>query len=92
VIVRLAGVAEIEKSPLTTKVAVTVRTRGPLVPRIVSVYVPGGVAAVVDTLIVVDPDVVTVGGLNVAVAPEGRPVTLNATVPVNPFTGATVAV
>jgi hypothetical protein len=54
--------------------------------------VPRGVAAVVDTLIVVDPDVVTVVGLNAAVAPEGRPVTLKATVPVNPFTGVTVAV
>jgi hypothetical protein len=50
------------------------------------------VAVVVDTLIVVDPEVVTEVGLNVAVAPAGRPVTLNATFPVNPFTGATVAV
>jgi hypothetical protein len=44
------------------------------------------------TLIVVDPDAVTEVGLNVAVAPEGRPVTLKATVPVKPLTGLTVAV
>jgi hypothetical protein len=31
-------------------------------------------------------------GLNVAVAAEGRPVTLKTTVPVNPAPGATVAV
>jgi hypothetical protein len=36
VIVWLAGVAEIEKSPLTTSVTFTVRVSGPLVPRIVS--------------------------------------------------------
>jgi hypothetical protein len=36
VIVRLAGVAEIEKSPLTTSVTLTVRVRGPLVPRMVN--------------------------------------------------------
>ena len=77
---------------MTHKVTVTLRTRGPLVPRIVSVYFPGGVVALVATLSVVDPDVVTEAGLNVAVAPDGRPVTLNATVPVNPFTGVTVAV
>lgn len=35
-IVRLAGVAEMEKSPLTTSVTFTVRTSGPLVARIVS--------------------------------------------------------
>jgi hypothetical protein len=46
----------------------------------------------VDTLIVVDPDVVTEAGLNVAVAPEGNPVTVKPTVPVKPLTGLTVAV
>jgi hypothetical protein len=34
VIVRLVGEAEIEKSPLTIKVALIVRARGPLAPRI----------------------------------------------------------
>lgn len=48
-------------------------------------------AALAATLIVVDPDVVTDAGANVAVTPEGRPVTLKATVPVNPDPGVTVA-
>jgi hypothetical protein len=41
---------------------------------------------------VVDPDVVTVAGLKLAVAPEGRPLALKLTVPVNPVTGVTVTV
>ena len=90
-IVWLAGVAEMEKSPLTTSVTFTVRVSGPLVPWIVSGYVPDAVAALVATLIVVDPDVVTDAGANAAVAPAGRPVTLKATVPVNPAPGVTVA-
>ena len=53
---------------------------------------PGGVAGVVDTFSVDDPEVVTDAGVNTPVAPEGRPVTLKATVPVNPFAGVTVAV
>ena len=65
---------------------------GPLVPLIVSVYVPVGVEALVETLMVVDPEVLTDAGLNEAVAPVGSPVTLNATVPLNPVPGVTVAV
>jgi hypothetical protein len=38
----------------------------------------------VDTLNVVDPEPVTVAGLNVAVVPAGNPVTLKVTVPLNP--------
>jgi hypothetical protein len=55
-------------------------------------YAPRGVAAVVATLIVVDPDVVTEVGSNVAVVPDGRPVTLKLTVPVKPSAGMTVTV
>jgi hypothetical protein len=91
VIVRLAGVAVMLKSPVTTSVTVVVRVSGPLVPRMVSVWVPAGVDAVVETLIVVEPDVFTDVGLNEAVAPAGNPVTLNATVPVKPVPGVTVA-
>jgi hypothetical protein len=50
------------------------------------------VLAEVVTFIVVDPEVVTVVGVNVAPAPVGKPVTLNETVPVNPLDGVTVAV
>lgn len=44
------------------------------------------------TVSALEPDVAMLVGTNVAVAPAGRPVTLNATVPVNPDTAATVAV
>ena len=91
-IVMLAGVAEIEKSPFTTSVTLVVRVSGPLVPWIVSGYVPAGVVPLVATLSVVEPDVVTDVGLKNAVAPAGNPVTLKFTVPVNPLPGVTVAV
>jgi hypothetical protein len=51
-----------------------------------------GDALPVDTVIVVDPDVVTVVGLKVAVAPDGRPPALKLTVPVNPAPGVKVTV
>ena len=44
----------------------------------------------VSTVIVVVPEVVTVAGLKEAVAPVGRPLTLNDTVPLKPFEGVTV--
>jgi hypothetical protein len=53
--------------------------------------VPGGVAAPVETVSAVVPDVVTVEGAKVPVAPEGSPVTLKVTVPVNPLAAVTVA-
>ena len=52
---------------------------------------PAG-APFVTTLITVDPEVSTVVGVNVAVAPEGRPLTLKLTVPVKPVWGDTVTV
>lgn len=39
-----------------------------------------------------EPEVVTEAGLKLALAPVGRPLTLNATEPVNPPDAATVAV
>jgi len=53
--------------------------------------VPCGVVPLVDTLSVVEPDAVTVAGLNDAVAPGGRPVALKLTVPLNPAIAVTVA-
>jgi hypothetical protein len=41
---------------------------------------------------VVDPDVFTVAGLKLAVEPDGRPLTLKLTVPVNPAPGVKVTV
>jgi hypothetical protein len=91
-IVRTKGVADSVKSPLTTSATLTLRLSGPLVPAIVNVYAPSGVAALVATLSVVEPDPVSEAGLNEAVAPEGSPVTLNFTVPLNPDAGVSVVV
>jgi hypothetical protein len=55
-------------------------------------YVPAGVVAKVLTVSVEDPEVVTVVGLNVPVAPVGSPLTENVTTPVNPPRAATVGV
>ena len=87
-----AGVAEIVKSPLTTSVMFAVRARGPLVPRISSGKLPVGVVAPVEMTNDDDPEPVTDAGVNVAVAPDGSPVTVRSTVPVNPETAVTVAV
>ena len=90
----LTGVTEIVKSPtwVTTSVTPAVRVNPPLVPRMVSAYVPAGVDADVDTDSADEPDATTDAGLNVAVAPDGRPVTEKATVPVKPDPGVAVAV
>ena len=44
----------------------------------------------VATVMVVEPEVVTVAGLKEAVAPVGSPLTVNETVPLKPFDGVTV--
>ena len=65
----------------------------PLVPVMVMVNVPVGVkVASVVTVRVEEPEVLTEAGLNVAVAPAGRPLALKVTVPLNEPTAATVAV
>ena len=89
VTVREDGVAD-NKKALTTRVTVVVLIAWPLLPVIVSGYVPTGVEVLVGTLSVVDPEVVRLEGLNDAVAPVGSPLTLKLTVPVNPFSGVSV--
>ena len=64
--------------------------KAPLVPVFVNVNVPRWFPAV--TVIVELPDVFTDGGLKLAVAPAGNPLTLNVTVSVNPPDGVTVTV
>jgi hypothetical protein len=59
---------------------------------IVSGNVPVAVVAVVLTVSVEFPDVVTDVGAKVPVAPTGNPLTLNVTTPVKPPEGVTVAV
>jgi hypothetical protein len=67
-------------------VTAVVCTTVPLTPWIVNVEVVGGVTPEV---LIVNVDVpvlpVIVAGLKAAVAPAGRPVTVNATSPVSPF-------
>jgi hypothetical protein len=65
----------------------------PLVPVIVSVYVPPGVDDVVTTLSELVPlPPIMVDGVKVAVAPVGTPETVSATSDVNPLDGVTVTV
>ena len=66
------------------KVTCVVCTVAPLVPVTVNGNVPRGVDGDVFTVIVDVPDPVTEAGVKVAVAPVGRPVTLNATAPLKP--------
>ena len=93
-IVLVAGATATVKSPalVTTSVTLTECATGPLVPLMVRGYVPAGVEPVVVTLSVVVPDVGTDAGLKDAVAPDGRPLTVKSTVPVNPVPAVTVAV
>ena len=66
-----------------------VRVKAPLVPVTVSGNVPAGVSAVVATVSVDAPDPpLMLTGAKEAVAPAGSPVTLNATLPLNPLIGA----
>jgi len=90
--VALVGDTDIEKSLLMVSVTPTVWLIAPFVPVIVSGYVPTDVDAVVDTWSVVAPDVRRFAGVNEAVAPEGRPATLNVTVPTKPEPGVSVTV
>ncbi len=76
----------------TTKVTVAVWVRLPLVPVIVKVELPVGVVAAVVMVMVDDPELVTDDGLKLTVVPDGNPVALKLTVPLNPPDGVTVAV
>ena len=61
----------------------------PPAPATTKVAAPAGVVAELETVSVDDPEVAIDAGLNAAVTPAGNPVTLSATVPVNPFTAVT---
>jgi|SRR6516162_3655874 hypothetical protein len=95
--VREDGEAETEKFPVpdafTTRVTVVEWVNPPPVPVIVSVYVPAGVLELVLTFIALLPEPPAIGLVpNVALAPEGNPVTLNVTLLVKPPEGFTVTV
>jgi hypothetical protein len=73
---------------VTVSAADVVWLKLPLTPLIVSVYV---FRVAVDSVFTVSVEVPVVGfGVNVTVEPEGCPVRLNVTDPVNPFTLLTV--
>ena len=78
----VAGDALIEKFDfaVTTNDTVVVCVADGAVPVIVTVYVPGVVAAPAASVSVDDPPAVTLVGVNVAVAPAGRPLADKATV------------
>jgi hypothetical protein len=68
---------------VTTSVADVVRVREPLTPVIVNGYVPSTVLGAVEIVkLELAPDAGF--GLNVAVAPAGKPVVEKVTAPVNP--------
>ncbi len=90
------GEAETEKSGVggafTTNPTVVVWLKLPLLPVMVRVALPAGVLEVVDTVRVEVVLPLIEAGLNEAVAPAGRPLTLSVTVPLNPFKAVTVVV
>ena len=95
VIVKDVGLREIEKSGtaagLTVSATAVEWTGAPPGPVPVTVSVigpPVGVLLVVATVKVEDPAPVTEVGLNEHVVPDGQPVTLRPTVPVNPLIAA----
>jgi hypothetical protein len=96
VTVRALGDTLIVKSgagaAVTLNPTVVERWSAPLVPVIVSVDVPGGVAPVVATVSVALPDPAIDAGENDGVAPEGAPDAPRFTVPVNPLSAPTVTV
>src|SRR5262249_56819614 len=73
---------------LRVRTSVGVGVSVPLVPVTVTLAAP--VAAVLDAVNVSVLPAVVEGGLKLAVTPAGRPLTLSATLPVNPPRGVTV--
>ena len=90
--VRKVGLTAIVKSGgmVTTSITLTVCVRVPLIAATVIGYDPVGVVLAVLMVRVVEPEVVIWAELNPAVAPDGNPLALKFTVPVNPFNAVTV--
>ena len=89
------GLRLIVGGPVTTSVTAVECVGEPAasVPVMVTVKLPIGVVLPAVTFIVEEPDPpVTDCGLNVAFAPEGKPLALRLTVPVYPRDGVTVTV
>ena len=75
---------------ITVSTAAVVRVNPPPVPVTIKVNVPGSAVFDVVSVSVEEPEPVMLGGLNVAVAPDPKPVALRFTVPANPFIAVTV--
>jgi hypothetical protein len=83
---------KVKSGPETFKVTDAEFVIEPAVPVIVTVELPVGVPDAVVTVIVELPDVVIEAGEKEAVAPDGKPLALKVTAPVNPLTAATFTV
>ena len=77
---------------ITESTGVTVWLSAPLDPATVKLKLPTVVEPAVETVIVVEPEVVTVAGLKEALAPLGSPAAEKPTDPVKPGAGTTVIV
>ena len=75
-------------SPVIVRETVTLCVRLPLVPVITTEYVPASVVVSVETVSVVEPPVAMEAAVKWPVAPEGNPLTLSVSVPVNPLIAA----
>ena len=76
----------------TTRLTADECDRLPLAPVIVSVEVAAGVVLEVETFSVAEPEPVTEVGLNDAVAPAGKPLTVSPTLPLKPLSAPTFTV
>ena len=90
--VTVLGITEIAKSGwATTRVTLTEWEIAPLVPVMVSVYVPDGVEPDVETVSIEDPEPPLIGLTErLEVAPAGRPLTPSVTEPLKPPVEATL--
>ena len=88
----LGAADRVKSGPETIKVTEAEFVSEPAVPVMVTVEVPAGVLAEVERVIVELPEVAMVAGEKVAVVPDGKPLAVRVTGPVNPFTAPTVMV
>ena len=81
------GVTAVEKSAelFRTRLVERLWLKLPLVPMTTKPNGAGGFEAVVVTVMVVEPEFETAGGLNMAVAPAGNPFTVKLTLELKPF-------
>src|SRR5713226_5571065 len=77
---------------VTARLTVAECDKLPLTPVIVSVEVAAGVVLAVVMFKVEDPEPLTEVGLNEAVAPAGKPLTLSPTLPLKPWSALTFTV